>query len=68
MAIFKISVDWSVCGSVKVEANNLQEAIQKVQEDLDAPLPDNSCYIDGSFQVNREMSEYFAQEKNLPLK
>jgi hypothetical protein len=66
MPKFKIAVEWSECGTVEVEAKTLKEAAYKVENDLDIPLPE-STYIDDSFVVNYQLSEYFAQEKNLPI-
>jgi hypothetical protein len=53
--MFKIACDWAECGEMLVEANSLEEAIKKAEND-DDPLPDGD-YIDGSFQVNKEVTE-----------
>lgn len=61
MPVFRVSVDWEVCGVAKVEANSLEEAIKKVQDE-DFPLPTDFDYIEDSFKVNQEMTEFFAEE------
>lgn len=48
MKTYKIPVVWQMYGYVEVEAESLDEAIQKAQ---DAPLPDGS-YVEGSFEVD----------------
>lgn len=52
---FKIACDWAECGEMIIEAESLEEAI-KIAESDDNPLPDGE-YIDGSFQVNKEVTE-----------
>ena len=59
---YRISVEWESCGIVKVKANSLEEAIKIAKEDTSIGLPEGN-YIDGSWKVNEEMSEYFAKEK-----
>lgn len=56
MPIFKISCSWEVYGTAEVEAKSLEEAIEKVEQD-DFPLPNENHYIDGSFNVDYEMSK-----------
>jgi len=60
MAKYKIPVEWSMCGMVEIEASSLEEAINIFDETQDdIPLPDESDYIDGSFQrVDAEMEYY----------
>jgi hypothetical protein len=57
---FRIACDWQESGYMYVKASTLEEAIKKA-ENSDDPLPDGD-YIDGSFQVNKEMSEFFYEE------
>lgn len=53
MAKFKIPVEWSVYGVVEIEANSIEEAVNKFDETIDdIPLPDQSEYIDDSFKRN----------------
>ena len=66
MSKFKVAVEWSMCGTIEVEAETLNEAICFAESDSDIPLPEGD-YLEGSFLVNAEMSEYFAEERKLPL-
>tara|TARA_R110000868_G_scaffold60526_3_gene184740 strand:+ start:921 stop:1109 length:189 start_codon:yes stop_codon:yes gene_type:complete len=60
---YKIPVTWTVCGVMEIEADNLDEAILLAD---DAPLPTESDYIDGSFEVNEPMLEYY-NENDIPV-
>jgi hypothetical protein len=53
---YEIPCSWEVYGTVKVCARNLGEAIEKVSDD-GFPLPDRSSYVDGSFEVDRDIAE-----------
>ena len=61
MKTFRIACDWEVCGTMIIEANSLKEAIE-IAENNDDPLPTDDEYIDGSFKVNKEMTDYFHEE------
>jgi len=51
MKTWKIPVTWEVYGTVKIEANSLNEAIKIFDETEDEiSLPLDSEYIDGSFK------------------
>lgn len=55
MPKFKLPVTWSVCAEVEVEADSLQDAVDRFDELTDhIPLPESPEYVDGSF----ELSEY----------
>jgi hypothetical protein len=47
---FKIPVVYQMYGHVTVEADSLENAIDKVE---DGPLPTDSSYVEGSFEVDR---------------
>jgi hypothetical protein len=64
MAKIKVSVEWLMCGTVVVESDNVQNAIDEIENNPDIPLPDDGDYVDGSFTINREMTEFFAKEKS----
>ena len=53
---YEVPCSWEVYGTVEVAARSLDEAIEKV-EDNDFPLPSKSSYVDGSFQVDRDIAE-----------
>jgi hypothetical protein len=49
MKTYKIPVVWQMIGHVEVQAESLIEAIN---EAMDAPLPEDGSYIEGSFEVD----------------
>ncbi len=51
MKTWTIPVMYSMAGIVKIEANTLKEAIDIALNDDSIPLPNNSYYIDGSWEV-----------------
>ncbi len=59
-----IPVTWEMCGTVKVSADTLEEAVRIVREDDDdIPLPTDteSGYVDGSFQPSSEDISLFRE-------
>lgn len=58
---FPIAVDWAECGVIKVKAKTIEGAIKIVEEDTCALLPKGD-YIDGSFKINRQMTNYLIRE------
>jgi hypothetical protein len=58
--LYRIPVEWAVTGTMLVEADNLAEAL--IEAD-DAPLPEATDYIEGTFEINRQMISYV--NKNL---
>lgn len=48
---YKIPVIWQSVGICEIEAESLQEAIEKAEN---GPLPNNSSYIDDSFEIDCE--------------
>ena len=53
---YEIPCTWEGYGTMEVEANSLEEAIELAERD-DSPMPDDSDYVDGSFQVDRDIAE-----------
>ncbi len=54
MPIYQIPVIWECWGRITVEANSVEEAFRKVDEDEeDFPLPEGE-YIDGSWKADWE--------------
>ena len=53
---YEIPCTWEVYGTIEIEADSLEEAIELAERD-DAPMPDDSDYVDGSFQVDRDIAE-----------
>lgn len=54
MSKFTIAVEWVMTADVVVEANSLDEAIRQV-EDMPS-LPEDGDYLDGSFEINSEVT------------
>lgn len=75
MKKFKIPVTWEMYGTIEIEADSLEEAIQKF-DDIEIngeghDLPLENYYVDGSF--NREedeevIREYYMQQKRGHIK
>ena len=62
MKTYKVACTWEVCGEAEIKANSLKEALDIAEADLDSvPLPEAN-YIDGSFTIDRGMSEYLNPE------
>jgi len=53
---YEIPCTWEVYGTIEIEADSLEEAIELAERD-DSPMPDDSDYVDGSFQVDRDIAE-----------
>ena len=52
MKKFSIPVTWEVWDKIEVEAENIEEAIQYVKDNLDTiPLGSEPEYIDGSYKI-----------------
>ena len=58
---YEIPCAWEVYGTVEVVADSLSEAIEKVEADA-FPLPINFAYVDGSFEVDRDVVEEMNDE------
>jgi len=52
---FQIPCTWECCGYYHVEAYSLEGAIKKAEDTGD--LPEQSEYIDGSFEINYDVVE-----------
>lgn len=55
MADYKIPVFYSVYGYVHIEADSIEEAIEKAWDD-ECPLPDDAEYCEGSWEVDEEIA------------
>lgn len=60
MAKIKLPVTWEICGIVEIEAESIDEAMEKFDEDIDyIPLPiHNGEYVDGSFNLTDRDPEF----------
>lgn len=53
MKTWKIPVVWQMMGTVTVEADTLEEAIEIAKDDAGViPIPDNGTFLDGSWEVD----------------
>ena len=50
MKTYHIPCTWTVSATMEIQANSLEEAIEIAT--LDAPLPTDNDYIEGSFEIN----------------
>lgn len=59
-----IPVTWEMCGTVRISAATLEEAmaIAKDEEGV-IPLPDNSEYVDGSWRLSYESADELRELK-----
>ena len=58
MKSWSIPVTWEVYGRIVIEANTLEEAMEKARDDEGViPLPDENDYVDGSWRVTEEEVE-----------
>lgn len=53
MRQIKVAVTWQMCGFVEVEAEDMEEAMEKFENGSDViPLPSDGEYVDGSFELS----------------
>lgn len=64
---YKIPCNWQVYGTLHIEAEGWDEAIEKAEED-DTPLPTESEYITSSFEIDYEMIEYEREEERQKIR
>ena len=55
MKTYKVPVVYQMYGYVYVQAESMDEAVDKVQNgNGDMPLPDTADYVEGSFEVDHD--------------
>lgn len=59
---FRIMCYWTMGGSYCVDADSMDEAVE-IASETTLPLPDNGSYVDGSFEIDRELSELVPRKK-----
>lgn len=65
MKTWKIPVAWTMMGTVNVDANTLDEAIEIAKNDAGViPIPDNGTFLDGSWEVDCSDSAYIREWYN----
>lgn len=61
---YKVYATWSMGVIVEVEAASLDEAIEKVEKDeIEINVEEDGEYVDSSFEVIREVSIEFNDER-----
>ena len=59
---YKIPCAWEVVAMAEVEAESLNEAISKV-EDEGFPLPTDHYYVDDTFEIDKDWLENLYEEE-----
>lgn len=57
-----IPCTWTVAGEMAIEAESLEDAIFEAENN--APLPTDTSYIEGSFEVNNQMIPWVNKDLN----
>jgi len=53
MATFRIPVSWEMCGFIRVEADNIYEALKIAEKDSDSyALPKDGEYVNASWRID----------------
>ena len=51
----KLAVTWQMCGYVDIDADTMEEAMEKFYEESDhIKLPRDGEYVDGSFELSTD--------------
>ena len=58
---YTIPCSWQMYGTLEIEADSLEQAIEKAEDDSTA-LPTEGTYVDASFDVDREMASFLEEE------
>lgn len=64
MKKFTVFYDYTMCGQIEIEADNLEEAIKKLEEDEELQRKNSAedHYVDSSFTINRQPTETVNKE------
>jgi hypothetical protein len=60
---YKIAYQYMIAGCIEVEASSLEEA-KELAKDASANNQENEFYVDGSYEVNEEMTEEYNNPQN----
>lgn len=65
MKTWKIPVCWTMMGTIKVDANTLDEAIGiAIDHDGVIPIPDDGTFLDGSWEADCFDEDYLRKYYN----
>ena len=56
MNTYKIPCTWQMYGYYHIEANNLNEALEKTE---DSNLPTDADFVEGSFEIDHGMIPFY---------
>lgn len=60
---YLIPVSWEVYSTIRIKANNLQDALEKAEAHIEEiPCGTNTEYIDGSYKLDKDGDLIMAQE------
>ena len=62
MPEYRIPCRWEMADSYRVEADSLEAAIEMIDTGKFEASIANGTFIDGSFEVDQEMAEFYAEE------
>lgn len=69
MKTWRIPVCWTMMGTIKVDANTLDEAIEIAKDDAGIiPIPDDGTFMDGTWEVDCFDKDYLRQWYNFDQK
>ena len=60
---FEVPCSWEVYGKLIIYAPTIEEAIEEAERD-DCPLPHDSSYVDGSFNVDHDVVQIHNADNN----
>lgn len=62
----KVAVTWSMCGFVDIDADTMEEAMEKFNKEADyIKLPTDGEYVDGSFELSSQDVEEMEAMANI---
>lgn len=64
MRTYRIQTQWIMTATVYIAAESLEKAIAQVDDD-DGDLPGGAEYLDGSFEVNEELTKELHEQDRL---
>jgi len=59
---YRVPCSWQMYGTLNIEAEGWDEAIEKA-EDNDSPLPTDGSYVEASFEVDYDIVEFEREEE-----
>jgi hypothetical protein len=64
MAKYKVSIQWMLTAEVEVEAETLEKAFDKVDQDyVENGVPPTGEYLEDSMEINFQFSQFLNHDK-----